>query len=123
MQQLRWYLPIRSSSKLLASPICTCANLADACDKHTTAPVPGRAGGPAEPDQAAAAAPTKRQRRRAKADEEERVRAAELRQLSNPQPQSALDFERLVRSALSRVFQGFCVGSRSQGLIQCVLLL
>ena len=56
-----------------------------------------RTGGPAEPDRAAAAAPTKRQRKRAQADEEERVRAAELRQLSNPAPQSALDFERLVR--------------------------
>lgn len=39
---------------------------------------------------------TKRQRRRAKVEEEARVRAAELRQLQAPAPQSATDFEKLV---------------------------
>ena len=40
---------------------------------------------------------TKRQRRRAKQLEEERIRAAEQRQLQQPGPQSVLDYERLVR--------------------------
>ena len=39
---------------------------------------------------------TKRQRRRLKAEEEERVRAAELRQLRQPPPESEVDFEALV---------------------------
>jgi hypothetical protein len=52
-----------------------------------------------EEQQAAAADAglNKRQRRAAKRAEEERVRAAELRQLRDPAPQSQLDFERLVR--------------------------
>lgn len=41
---------------------------------------------------------TKRQRKRAKQAEEERVRAAEQRQLAHPAPQSTLEFERLVRN-------------------------
>jgi hypothetical protein len=57
---------------------------------------PAGAGGQAD----APAPPTKRQRRRAKAEEEARVRAAELRQLAAPAPQSAADFEKLVRAAL-----------------------
>lgn len=40
---------------------------------------------------------TKRQRKRAKQAEEERIRAAEQRQLEHPAPQSVLEFERLVR--------------------------
>ncbi len=40
---------------------------------------------------------TKRQRRRLKAEEEERIRAAEARQLQQPPPESEVDFERLVR--------------------------
>lgn len=44
---------------------------------------------------------TKRQRKRLKQAEEERVRAAELRQLNQPAPESAGDFERLVSGALS----------------------
>ena len=43
---------------------------------------------------------TKRQRKRAKESEEERIRAAERRQLEHPAPQSVLEFERLVRSPL-----------------------
>ena len=39
---------------------------------------------------------TKRQRKRAKQLEEERIRTAEQRQLSQPAPESALEFERLV---------------------------
>ena len=39
---------------------------------------------------------TKRQRKRAKQLEEERLRMAEQRQLADPAPQSALEFERLV---------------------------
>ena len=43
---------------------------------------------------------TKRQRKRAKQAEEERIRAAEQRQLEQPAPQSVLEFERLVRFPL-----------------------
>ena len=39
---------------------------------------------------------TKRQRKRAKQLEEDRIRAAEQRQLQQPSPQSVLDYERLV---------------------------
>ena len=39
---------------------------------------------------------TKRQRKRAKQLQEERIRTAEQRQLSQPAPESALEFERLV---------------------------
>ena len=45
---------------------------------------------------------TKRQRKRAKQLEEERVRTAEQRQLANPAPASALEFERLVRLHLHK---------------------
>ncbi|BDA47226.1 probable protein RRP5 homolog [Coccomyxa sp. Obi] len=47
-------------------------------------------------DVAADRALTKRQRRRLKAEEEERIRAAEARQLQQPLPESEVDFERLV---------------------------
>jgi len=64
----------------------------------------GGGAGAAAPEQdaggqaGAAPPPTKRQRRRAKAEEEARVRAAELRQLAAPAPQSAGDFEKLARA-------------------------
>lgn len=51
----------------------------------------------ADDDVAADKALTKRQRRRLKAVEEERIRAAEARQLQQPPPESEVDFERLVR--------------------------
>ena len=59
--------------------------------------------------EAAAEAPlTKRQRKRQKLEQEARLRAAELRQLEAPAPQSAADFEKLVRAHLHLNLQPYC---------------
>ena len=63
--------------------------------------ISGMAGARAGDDVAGERALTKRQRRRLKAEEEERVRAAELRQLQQLPPESEVDFERLVSQLAS----------------------
>lgn len=73
--------------------------------------------GPASSGAAAEAAEeaplTKRQRKRQKAEQEARLRAAELRQLEAPAPQSAADFEKLVRPLTSlHLPHGSCVQMR-----------
>ena len=58
----------------------------------------GPASGGAAAEAAAEAPLTKRQRKRQKAEQEARLRAAEQRQLEAPAPQSAAEFEKLVRA-------------------------
>ena len=85
--------------------------------------VSGPASGGSAAEAAADVPLTKRQRKRQKAEQEARLRAAELRQLEAPAPQSAADFEKLVRALDASHFPcGFDVQLRKPMAVARTLL-